>query len=221
MQTVIADFSKGATLQLVNTGRAIYLQRALRHLREAGRVNTADGTERLVKLFRRTRPSSYRHSVRVARLARATGRALGFDEMRLRALAYAAVLHDVGKILIPERILGRPRKLTSTERFLLNRHPSLGALLATWFNVPAELRIRTKHHHERWDGKGYPDRLGGEDIPLMARIVQVADTYDAMVTDDRPYRSPLSHDAAILELRGQAGKQFDPRVVEAFADTVR
>jgi HD-GYP domain-containing protein (c-di-GMP phosphodiesterase class II) len=146
------------------------------------------------------------------------GRAFGFDDARLKQLCYAAVLHDVGKILVPEAILNRPRKPTRTELFILHKHPSFGALLASYFNLPAALRIRTEHHHERWDGRGYPHKLGGEDIPLMARIVQVADTYDAMVSD-RCYRKALSHETAARELRKHEGKQFDPRVIQAFLDT--
>ena len=97
-------------------------------------------------------------------------------------------------------------------------HPTFGALLASCFGLPAELRVRTEHHHERWDGRGYPHGLGGADIPLMARIVQVADTYDAM-TAARPYNRPKSHAAALTELRAHGGQQFDPRVIEAFLDT--
>lgn len=206
-----------ATIRLVNGSWANYLQNALKHLKSIGQIYKFDGTEALVKRFRRARPSTYYHSVRVAKLARATGRAFGFNDVRLKQLAYTAVLHDVGKMLVPELILNRPRKPTRTELFILHLHPSFGALLASYFNLPAELRIRTQHHHERWDGRGYPHKLGGEDIPLMARIVQVADTYDAMIAD-RPYRKPLTHDEAVAELRRNEGKQFDPRVVEAFLD---
>jgi HD-GYP domain-containing protein (c-di-GMP phosphodiesterase class II) len=106
--------------------------------------------------------------------ARGRGEALASEDTNLRKRAQTAVLHDVGKILVPESILSCPRKPTRTERFVLNMHPSFGALLASYFNLPAELRIRTQHHHERWDGRGYPHRLAGEDIPMMARIVQVA-----------------------------------------------
>ncbi len=128
------------------------------------------------------------------------------------------MMHDVGKLFVPESILSRPRKPTRAERFVLHLHPSFGALLASYFNLSAELRVRTQHHHERWDGRGYPHRLGGEDIPLMARIVQVADTYDAMVAR-RAYNTPRTHEEAVAELRRHAGRQFDPRVVEAFLDS--
>ena len=144
---------------------------------------------------------------------------MGFDDARLRQLCYTAVLHDAGKILVPEVVLNRPRKPTRTELFILHKHPSFGALLASYFNLPAELRVRTQHHHERWDGAGYPHKLGGEDIPLMARIVQVADTFDAMI-EQRAYNLPRTVEGAAAELRRESGTQFDPRVVEAFVDTL-
>jgi HD-GYP domain-containing protein (c-di-GMP phosphodiesterase class II) len=214
------EAANAATIRLVNASWANYLQRALHRLKSIGQLYRQDGTLSLMKRFREARPVTYRHSVRVARFARATGQAFGFDETKQRQLAQTAVLHDVGKILVPESILSCPRKPSRTERFILNMHPSFGALLASYFNLPAELRIRTQHHHERWDGRGYPHGLSGEEIPLMARIVQVADTYDAMVSVDRPYREPLSVNEAVEELRRHEGKQFDPRVIEAFLDTL-
>jgi HD-GYP domain-containing protein (c-di-GMP phosphodiesterase class II) len=207
-----------STIKLVNESWANYLTRFLQSMKSIGHFYRADGTENLIKRFKRARPSTYFHSVRVSRLSRAVGRAFGFDDTRLKQLCYTAVLHDVGKMLVPEAILNRPRKPTPTELFILHKQPSFGALLASYFNLPAELRIRTQHHHERWDGQGYPHKLGGEDIPLMARIVQVADTYDAMVSE-RPYRRPLSHEQAATELRQHEAKQFDPHVIEAFLDT--
>ena len=212
------EAANAATIRLVNASWANYLTRFLQRLKAIGRLHRADGTEALIKRFKRSRPDTYFHSVRVSRFSRAIGRAYGFDDSRLRELCYTAVLHDVGKILVPEAVLNRPRKPTKTEFFVLHQHPTFGALLASYFNLPAELRVRTQHHHERWDGQGYPHKLGGEDIPLMARIVQVADTYDAMVSD-RPYRKALAHEEAARELRLHARKQFDPRVIEAFLDT--
>ncbi len=211
------EASNAATLRLVDCSWASYLQRALHRLKAIGHSCKTDGTDVLIKRFKRVRPETYYHSVRVCKFSRAIGRVVGFDHARLKHLSYTALLHDVGKILVPEAVLNRPRKPNRTELFILHLHPSFGALMASYYNLSPELRIRTQHHHERWDGKGYPHRLGGEDIPLMARIVQVADTYDAMVAD-RPYRKPLTHDEAVAELRRHASKQFDPRIVEAFLD---
>lgn len=214
------EAANAATIRLVDSGWATYLQRFLNRLKSIGQLYRQDGTLALMQRFRELRPATYRHSLRVARLARSTGQAYGFSSEKLRQLAQTAVLHDVGKILVPESILDCPRRPSRTERFVLKMHPSFGALLASYFNLPPELRIRTQHHHERWDGRGYPHKLSGEEIPLMARIVQVADTYDAMVSTDRPYRKPLSVNDAVAELRREEGKQFDPRVIEAFLDTL-
>jgi len=212
------DLTGGATVRLVGESWAQYLQRACARWKAAGTRRRPDGVRALVGRLKRTRPSTYQHCVRVARHSNALGRALGFDDVRLRQLASTAMMHDIGKLLVPEAILSRPRRPTRAERFVLRLHPTFGALLASYYDLPAELRIRTQHHHERWDGRGYPHRLGGEDIPLMARVVQVTDTYDAMRAQ-RAYNTPRSHESAVAELRSEAGKQFDPRLVEAFLDT--
>ena len=216
-ELTMMDAGAAATVRLLNHSWASYLQQACTRLKSIGQAHKTNGTRALVSRLKRTRPSTYEHSVRVARLARVTGRAFNFTDARLQQLSATAMLHDIGKILVPEAVLNRPRRPTRTEQFILHLHPSFGALLASYFNLSPELRIRTQHHHERWDGKGYPHRLGGEDIPLMARIVQVVDTYDAMVAW-RPYSTPRTHNEAVAELRKHDGKQFDPRVIEAFLD---
>lgn len=207
-----------STRRLLEGGWGEYLRRFLCGLRSAGARHEGDGARALIARLKATRPSTYRHCVRTARYSYAVGRTLGFDSSRRRQLAATAMLHDAGKLLVPEYVLSRPRRPSRIERVVLRMHPDFGALLASYFKLPAELRVRTQHHHERWDGKGYPRGLGGEDIPLMARIVQVADTYDAMVAR-RAYNEPRTHEDAAAELRREAGKQFDPRMVEAFLDT--
>lgn len=207
-----------ATVQLINSSWASHLQRVCARLKSIGLRHRDDGLQYLMRRLRHSRPSTYFHCLRVARLSHATGRAFGFNEEQVRQLSHTAMMHDIGKLLVPESILNRPRRPTRLEQFILHLHPNLGALLTSYFNLSPELRVRTQHHHERWDGRGYPHHLGGEDIPLMARIVQVVDTYDAMV-ERRPYREPLSHPDAVAELRRQGGSQFDPRVIEAFLDT--
>ena len=207
------------TVRLVSESWAAHIDRACAALKSVGSRRQEHGVRALVAKMKRTRPSTYEHCVRVARTSRLIGRAFGFDGERLRQVALTAMMHDIGKLLVPDFILSSPRKPTSVERFVLNRHPSLGALLSSYYGLPAELRIRTQHHHERWDGLGYPHKLGGEDIPLMARIVQVADSFDAM-TDQREYNTPRTHEEAVEELRRESGRQFDPRVVEAFLDTL-
>jgi HD-GYP domain-containing protein (c-di-GMP phosphodiesterase class II) len=211
------DLNGAATVRLLDAGWASCLQQTCARLKAIGQRHRTDGQQALVRRLRRMRPSTYDHCLRVARVSRVTGLALGFDAPRLQQLSATAMMHDIGKILVPESVLNRPRKPTRFEMFLLHLHPSLGALLASYFNLSAEMRVRTEHHHERWDGRGYPHRLGSTDIPLMARIVQVADAYDAM-TAKRSYNLPVAHADAVRELRAESGKQFDPRVVEAFLD---
>ena len=206
------------TVRLVNESWAGQVQRLWAGWR-AEDAEESCGVRALVTRLKLTRPSTYLHCVRTARLSRRVGLALGFDERRLRQLSLTAMMHDVGKILVPERILSRPRRPTRFERFVLNLHPNFGAALASYYGLTAELRIRTQHHHERWDGRGYPHRLGGTDIPLMARVIQVTDTFDAMVAQ-REYNTPRTLPDAAAELRRESGKQFDPRVVEAFLDTL-
>ena len=206
------------TVRLVNESWAGHVQRLCAGWK-AEDAGESCGVRALVGRLRRTRPSTYDHCVRTARFSRRVGLALGFDEPRLKQLSLTAMMHDIGKILVPERILSRPSRPTRFERFVLNLHPNFGALLASYYGLTAELRIRTQHHHERWDGRGYPRGLGGEDIPLMARVVQVADTFDAMV-EQREYNTPRTPDEAAAELRRETRTQFDPRVVEAFLDTL-
>lgn len=219
-EELIFDPTGAATVRLVDASWAGYLQRLCGRLKAAGERHrgAGDGVYALVNRLRLTRPSTHLHCVRTARYSRVIGRALGFDAAKLKQLSSTAMMHDVGKLLVPEAILNRPRRPTRIEQFILHLHPNFGALLASYFDLPAELRIRTQHHHERWDGRGYPHRLGGEDIPLMARIVQIADTYDAMV-ERRPYSTPRTHDETAAELRREAGRQFDPRLIEAFLDS--
>jgi len=206
------------TVRLVNESWAGHIQRLCASWK-AEDVGESCAVRALVGRLKRTRPSTYRHCVRTARLSRRVGLALGFDDARLRQLSLTAMMHDIGKILVPERILSRPRRPTRFERYVLNMHPNFGAALASYYGLTAELRIRTQHHHERWDGRGYPHRLGSTDIPLMARIVQVTDTFEAM-TDQREYNTPRTIDEAVAELRRESRRQFDPRVVEAFLDTL-
>lgn len=132
------------------------------------------------------------------------------------SLEYGFVLHDVGKIGVPNDVLGKPGALTPDEFELIQQHPLIGAaMLADVTFLQGEGLKVIRHHHERWDGTGYPDRLGGRTIPLGARIFAVADALDAMM-GERPYRKPATWDAATHEIASQSGRQFDPDVVAAF-----
>ena len=156
------------------------------------------------------------HSERVAGLAARIATRLGLDREGVELTRLAASLHDLGKLAIPEEILRKPGPLSETERMVLERHPQIGFRMLESLGVDpvADWVLR---HHERWDGTGYPDGIGGEDIPLGARIIFVADAYDAMISD-RVYRSRLTDDEAIAELARCSGTQFDPEVVAALAD---
>ena len=156
------------------------------------------------------------HSARVADLAARIATRIGLpaDEVELTRLAGS--LHDLGKLAIPEDILRKPGPLSEPERIVLERHPQIGYRMLESLGVDP-VADWVLHHHERWDGSGYPDGQPGDTIPLGARIIFVADAYDAM-TSDRVYRRPLSGPDALDELRRCAGTQFDPEIVEAFAD---
>jgi putative nucleotidyltransferase with HDIG domain len=159
------------------------------------------------------------HSQRVVRCALTLGDVLGMHSGELKTLRYGALLHDVGKIGIPDAVLLKPNALTANEWQIMRRHPEIGfEMLRNIDFLVAALPI-VRHHHERFDGGGYPDGLAGEAIPLGARIFAIADSLDAM-TADRPYRRGLSPDAAIDEVKGQSGSQFDPVVVDAFLTVV-
>ena len=155
------------------------------------------------------------HSTRVAELSAWITHRLGLDREQIELTRLAASLHDLGKLAIPEEILQKPGPLSDPERLVLQRHPEIGHRMLESLGVDpvAEWVL---HHHERWDGTGYPDRLRGEEIPLGARIIFVADAYDAM-TSDRAYRGRLTPREAIEELERCSGTQFDPEIVAAFA----
>lgn len=155
------------------------------------------------------------HSQRVTKLALAIGAALELSSEELINLERGALLHDVGKIGVPDHILLKSGPLNKAEREWMNRHPQLGYDMLKEISFLQDALPVVLHHQERWDGSGYPEGLRGEQIPLGARIFAVADTYDAM-TSTRPYRRALSHEEALTEIRQCSGTQFDPRIVEAF-----
>ena len=160
-------------------------------------------------------PYSAGHSKRVGFYATQIGEEMGLDAETLRMLNDAGVLHDIGKIGIKDEILLKPAALTPDERRIMQQHSVIGEAIVKPVRSLQRVVGLVRHHHERFDGGGYPDGVKGEDLPLGARILTVADGYDSMVTD-RPYRKRLSLDEARAELRRAAGSQFDPQVVEAF-----
>ncbi len=157
------------------------------------------------------------HSLRVADYAVRIGEKLRFNKDALDKLRMAAILHDIGKIGTYEGILDKPGKLTSEEMDLIRRHPAQGAEILRPLGAMKDIIPIMKHHHERYDGTGYPDGLAGEDIPFEARILSIADVYDAMLSD-RPYRNKRTPEEAIRELKTGAGTQFDPMLTALFLD---
>jgi diguanylate cyclase (GGDEF)-like protein len=160
------------------------------------------------------------HSEEVATYVGAVAGRLGLESRRTEELVFGSLLHDLGKIGISERILLKPERLTPEERAVIELHPRIGYRLVSRIPALDTLATAVLHHHERWDGTGYPARLSGEQIPLEARIVGVADAFSAM-TSDRPYSRRRTIDEACAELEHCAGSQFDPSVVEAFVEEVR
>ncbi len=156
------------------------------------------------------------HCERVARNAVVLGRALGFDDKELEALYWGGMLHDLGKIAVPEYILLKEGRLSEAEYLEIKKHPSYGAdLLASVSPEFGQIAAVVRAHHERWDGQGYPRRLKGDQIPLMARVITIVDVFEAL-TSVRPYRKPMSPGQALKYIRNGAGTQFDPNLVPVF-----
>jgi HD-GYP domain-containing protein (c-di-GMP phosphodiesterase class II) len=158
---------------------------------------------------------TYGHSMRVTYYSLVLGRELGFSKEELYDLELSALFHDIGKIGVPDKVLLKPARLTEEEFAEMKTHPSKSAEILEGF-APFEMVAKyAKHHHERYDGRGYPDALKGEEIPLFSRIILIADTFDAM-TSTRPYRKGLPYEVAFSELKEFSGTQFDPQLVEKF-----
>ena len=155
------------------------------------------------------------HADMLASMALAVGRELGLDDAALRELQYSAVLHDIGKIGVPGSILNKPGALTEDEFLHIAEHTIIGERIISRIEYLEPIARIIRSAHERWDGHGYPDHIGGEGIPLAARILLVCDAFHAM-TSNRPYRQALPIEHALRELELNAGSQFDPGVVEVF-----
>jgi response regulator RpfG family c-di-GMP phosphodiesterase len=161
-----------------------------------------------------------RHSAQVGALARRVGERLGMTSEEVTVLECAARLHDVGKLGVPDTILRKPGPLDEAEWAIMRRHPEWGADMVATVPGLDQLGLLVGSHHERWDGRGYPDGLAGEAIPLASRVISVCDAYEAMVSR-RPYRESLSARRALGELAAGAGSQFDPQVVAAVEAELR
>ena len=162
-------------------------------------------------------PYSPGHSARVTELAEAIARRLGWSEERLALLNVGGPLHDVGKLGVSDEVLAKPGRLDEEELEQIREHPKLGARILLRVAAFRAAIPYVLYHHERWDGNGYPTGRAGEQIPLEARVLAVADAFDAM-TSDRPYRRALDHEAAVAEVARCSGTQFDPDVVRIFLE---
>jgi HD-GYP domain-containing protein (c-di-GMP phosphodiesterase class II) len=159
------------------------------------------------------------HAERLVALAHPIGKALSLSDNALNELDLLAMLHDIGKMSIEESILSKPGKLNDEEWVKMKQHPEVGYRIAQATPELLTIADYILSHHERWDGKGYPQGLEGEAIPLHSRILAVVDAFDAM-TENRPYRSAISKEAAIEEIKNCAGTQFDPLIAELFIERI-
>jgi diguanylate cyclase (GGDEF)-like protein len=222
-RTELSRVAEGALYHAKEHGKdrtVVYDPTVVRHLSVDERIaslerqNQLGAVRALAAAVDRREPGTRHHSHHVAELCLTVGRALGLSEEELQALDLAALLHDVGYIGVPERILRKPGALTPTEWAHIHEHTVLGERIVEATGLAVAVPW-VRSHHERWDGAGYPDGLIGEQIPLPARILAVCDAYDAM-THERPFRRALTRQAALQEIDLNMGTQFEPRVAEVF-----
>ncbi len=165
-------------------------------------------------------PYTHGHSARVMEYAVQIAQKFGLPEEEIESLRYAAILHDIGKIGVRGIVLNNPNGLTGEEYDEIKKHPLVGEGIIKPIELLQPIKPFIRHHHEWYNGKGYPDGLSGKDIPLGARILAVADAYDAMKSD-RPYRKALTEETAIQELKRGSGTQFEPKLVEVFLEILK
>ena len=215
------------TLQALNRAHACFTQLRARHeLADVGRRMTRlegdflDVVRQWGESIEAKDIHTQGHCERVADLAGALAAKAGFDETSLFWFRIGALLHDVGKLIVPADVLNKPGQLTDEEWALVRQHPTAGVEMLAEVNFPWDVAPMVRSHHERWDGQGYPDRLTGNEIPVAARILCIADVYDALTTV-RSYKRSFSHLEAMEIMRRESGKQFDPQLFAKFEELVR
>ncbi|ULH16256.1 HD-GYP domain-containing protein [Deinococcus sp. KNUC1210] len=219
--TKVADFepeTKGVVAAFARLfGSALGQWQAIRELRDANDLTLRS----LGAALEHRDDDTGGHTARVVDLSIQLARRLGWKEDRIKALQWGAYLHDLGKLAIPDAILYKPTHLTPDERRIIQQHTTVGYdMLQDLHFLPAETLDLVRYHHERWDGKGYPSRLSGQDIPSTARIFSIVDVYDALISS-RPYKEAWTRERALAEIKVQAGRQFDPQFVDAFLNMMQ
>ena len=176
-------------------------------------------TEVLSKALELRDKGAVGHSLRVAELALRLGQVLGLSDKDLLLLRTGALLHDIGKIGVPDSLLYKPASLTNHEWSIMKQHPNFGAELVRSIPEMQDTLPIILHHHERWDGTGYPNQLAGENIPFLARVCAITEVFDSL-TSDQPYRAawPIAH--VTRKLEEESGKAFDPEMVKGFSRVV-
>lgn len=196
-------------------------ERTEREMEEERRVNHFEFIRALIDTIERTDPYAHGHSSRVNYYSYLIGQRLGLTDLEKEELQIGAYLHDIGKLGVDQEIVRKKGKYTAEEIEAIKTHPEIGVRLVAPLNLSPNILALVRHHHEYYIGKGYPDGIGGEDIPLLARIIAVADAFDAMVSDyPYEYRKVLSLEEATAEFKHCSGIQFDPRVVNALIETI-
>ena len=190
--------------------------------RQTGKLRRTflNSIDSMVRLLEARDPYTSGHSLRVCELTVRLAEKLEFGEKARLSLSLAAKLHDIGKVGLPEHILNKPDPLTEEEFTLVRKHPVIGERILAPIIRSRTVRAAIRGHHERFDGKGYPDKLSGHDIPILARLIALVDSFDAM-TSNRAYRQALSTHEAIEHLHAGAGTQFDPDLVPPFAEMIK
>ncbi|MFF2483170.1 HD-GYP domain-containing protein [Paenibacillus sp. NPDC058071] len=212
----VAAMASGIFRQYLNTGSitSSILQLLRGDPEEWIRAHMSPAVKELIRTTETRDAYTAGHNYRVALYSLRLGEELGLSPNQLRAIAQGGLVHDIGKLVVPGVILNKPGKLTQEERQVIEKHPVTGYNLCRRLGFMQEELAVIRSHHERWDGSGYPDRLAGYAIPLLARVTAVADVYDAL-TSNRSYRKAMTHVEALAHLEGESGKHFDPDCVKA------